>query len=661
MNDSLGKSRQPLVETNRTNHSASRTNIKSVKDGRENSRSSLEMRRSSDLQRESRPKTAPSSLRVPHDEEDMDATRGTAEREVARNLQDECDQAASFPNDEQNGADQEFYPLRDWPSIGEDEARLQVRSGGAIDDSYRDNESEDEELREFESIERKIAAGLQDSGTMRASASSDHEAAEKSDTMSEEDGEDIYEEDLDDEPLANPRNSKAHLVYGDDEVWSNDVEPNTGLSTSAKKGYCDDNNLHDEDFNDKDADHVGDKANTRSSLVTKFFVNDDKGKSVKTSLVNRNQGNKNQLVSPNKQKKVSIASPSAEELKRTKQVDEHEKKYSSEKSEGASVESKMLELEKEIMEFRKQNEMLQKVRSEVERQRHALLSEKEGLSKNLQDAENRFEKYKEAEMKKLRKDRKDMERNVALWQQQVQDIRAERDTVKKELQAVQEENSRKEKKLRSEIERLKKKVDDLTAKNEELARELKFSEEARLAIQDREHLIHAKAKLTKAKEANTRDSVVPCMTPRSEDSLASHIAQVAVDESNSKKNKQDDLRAKIITTQEKQSSPLMVSDDQMNGTKSRTDLLDETLIIDAGLRKQDGATTPHDESELVLEKQYDDGKIEKRYSDGRRVLIFSNGTSKLRLVLTQFKLILRSQGKKSFQTVEVLSTFRTET
>ena len=629
MNDSTGKSRQPLAETNRTNQSSSKSNTKAAKDGRENARSSLETRRSTDMKREEiRPKTAPSSFHGSNSEEDAEVGHGTWERKVARNLQDECDQAASLSDDYQETSDQETNTLTARPSLYEGEPRAQTRFNGG-DDSNREN-SEDEELREFESIERKIAAGLQESGAIQVNAFTDEEGAMKNNMPNDEDGEDIYDEDAEEEPVLNTYRSNEHIEYGDDEEWSNDAETNAGLTSSMNKGYSDENNMIEDDINYYGKAPEGEHTVTRSSLVNKFFVSDEKGKSDKSlSSGNRNQQNKSQLKSPNKQKKVTIASPRSEIQKGKKQTAEQEMKHSGEQSEGASVEDKVLELENEIMEFRKQNEMLQKVRSEVESQRQALLEEKGGLSKNLHDAENRFEKYKEAEMKKLRKDRKDMERNVALWQQQVQDTRAERDSARKELQAAQEENSRKEKKLRSEIERLKKKVDDLMAKNEELARELKFSEEARLAIQDREVLIQAKAKLSKAKESTARDNSVPCMTPRSEETLASHIAQVAVDESNSIKILPD--------MQEKRTTALNISNDGTSIiTQSRTDLLDETLVIDAGLRKQDSSKGSDEETQLVLEKQHADGKIEQRYSDGRRVLIFSNGTSKfLRYVFTE--------------------------
>ena len=77
---------------------------------------------------------------------------------------------------------------------------------------------------------------------------------------------------------------------------------------------------------------------------------------------------------------------------------------------------------------------------------------------------------------------------------QVADLKGEREKSRQEMLVMQEDAARREKRLKSEVERLKKKLDDTQARNEELARELRFSEEARLAIRDQEHLQALKVK-----------------------------------------------------------------------------------------------------------------------------------------------------------------------
>jgi len=52
--------------------------------------------------------------------------------------------------------------------------------------------------------------------------------------------------------------------------------------------------------------------------------------------------------------------------------------------------------------------------------------EKHSLSQNLVEAEERFERYKEAELKKMKKDRRDIDKQLQLAQAQVADTHTHR-------------------------------------------------------------------------------------------------------------------------------------------------------------------------------------------------------------------------------------------
>lgn len=64
---------------------------------------------------------------------------------------------------------------------------------------------------------------------------------------------------------------------------------------------------------------------------------------------------------------------------------------------------------------------------------------------------------------------------------QVLELKAERDALRREISAAQAESAKREKKLKMELERVRQQLEDAAQRNAELQRELKFSEEARIA------------------------------------------------------------------------------------------------------------------------------------------------------------------------------------
>ncbi|KAJ1479724.1 hypothetical protein T484DRAFT_1813228, partial [Baffinella frigidus] len=191
------------------------------------------------------------------------------------------------------------------------------------------------------------------------------------------------------------------------------------------------------------------------------------------------------------------------------------------------------------------NKLLEKLRGEAEQERSTVAAEESKIASHWKEAEERFEKYKEAETKKLRRERKDAEKHVALWQK----LRRERKDASfekhvalwQEIQVVQDDASRREKKLKGELERLKAKQEETHARNEEVTRELKFSEEARIAVQDREHVAQQKARAAGEAAARASDAAkaadrggaaraLPAsMSAAQQQALAERIARTAVE------------------------------------------------------------------------------------------------------------------------------------
>jgi hypothetical protein len=71
--------------------------------------------------------------------------------------------------------------------------------------------------------------------------------------------------------------------------------------------------------------------------------------------------------------------------------------------------------------------------------------------------------------------------NIYVLDAQVQELKAERDALRKEVSTMQADAAKREKKLKMELERVRQQLEEATQRNAELVRELKFSEEARIA------------------------------------------------------------------------------------------------------------------------------------------------------------------------------------
>ena len=267
---------------------------------------------------------------------------------------------------------------------------------------------------------------------------------------------------------------------------------------------------------------------------------------------------------------------------------------------------KMAELDKEIREFRRQNELLDKLRQDLEAEREQVHREKAGLAENLHEAEMRFARYKDAELKKLKKDRKDMEKQLQLAQAQVADVRGERDSIKQEMVVLQQDAARREKKLKSELERMKKKVEDTQQRNEEVVRELKFSEEARVAMQDKEELACLKARMATSAKAKANGaceprSVAPAvrmhLSPRSQDALASQIAARA---SAAQTPLDDDLHLTSIlpSSQRGRADGGGDNDNQGNTARSASVLSSSVLLraLDASMNDSNSSSSKYLES-----------------------------------------------------------------
>jgi len=524
------------------------------------------------------------------------------------------------------------------------------------------NPEEEAELLEFESLERKVVqAGADDSiyrNVLKQDAYAGDSAADsdyESDALGEHQNALEHEQS---EPFMHPASEDLYMCE-EAETWD-DADSESAAALQDLVHPCESQHRADEEDNGGAYE-----APARSSLVNKLFVQKQPKRKTATPTAKSGPARGKEA----RASKDGTAAPAAKENEGGHADD-------------AALENKMAQLDEEIREFRKQNALLDKLRQELDAEREEVALQRRSLSENLVEAEQRFERYKEAELKKLKRDRRDMDKQLQLAQAQVGDLRGERDSMRQEMQVLQEDAARREKKLKSEVDRLKKKLEDMQLRNEELVRELRFSEEARVAMQDKEHLATLKARATAKQDALAVPPAAPLgMSPRSQDVLAAQIATSAVEShqthslagrealctsgvvaSGSKRDSGDsstvvgsgNLLCRTLDAsagESKHSEGLSkLHDDSMTASLyvDRTGLItDETLEIDvATMRKmpvrnssarelQHSKTDPGSAgsescSTIVSEKQHGDGKVERVFADGKKLLIFSNGTRECR-------------------------------
>ncbi|XP_059154868.1 centromere protein J-like [Physella acuta] len=142
---------------------------------------------------------------------------------------------------------------------------------------------------------------------------------------------------------------------------------------------------------------------------------------------------------------------------------------------------KIKNLEIEIEKFRSENAKLEKLSREREEGLAKLKQEIEHFQKEKEEELKRIEEYKAEEMKKLKRERKLFD----TYQKKIRSMpdkkdREEIDTLRNQLQELQDELKRKESRWSSSTTRLKDKIAELEVENGELKEEIRILEKKRL-------------------------------------------------------------------------------------------------------------------------------------------------------------------------------------
>eukprot|EP00118_Oscarella_pearsei_P008466 m.43726 g.43726 ORF g.43726 m.43726 type:complete len:938 (+) comp33471_c0_seq1:246-3059(+) len=142
---------------------------------------------------------------------------------------------------------------------------------------------------------------------------------------------------------------------------------------------------------------------------------------------------------------------------------------------------KLTDLEKEIKRFKAENAAVAKIREEREKEFCALQKERSDFQSWKEKEMAEFESYKDAEARKLRKEKQVFEQHRASLQNKPdKQEREEIAGLKKEVEDVQSELSRRELRWNAAGERYRAKIGILEKENKELKEELRVMEEQRL-------------------------------------------------------------------------------------------------------------------------------------------------------------------------------------
>lgn len=145
------------------------------------------------------------------------------------------------------------------------------------------------------------------------------------------------------------------------------------------------------------------------------------------------------------------------------------------------VSDKIKELDNEIDKFKNENEKLNKLKNEYNKLTKELKQELTQVNELKNSQIKEFNIWKEAEMKKLEKDKKVHARNIKAMQEMPnRKEREEIDELTKQLATIKEEFKVKENKNKLNENRLKKIVDEYKSKNDDLNKQIKEGEEVRI-------------------------------------------------------------------------------------------------------------------------------------------------------------------------------------
>eukprot|EP00794_Sanderia_malayensis_P014387 gene14387-15884_t len=263
------------------------------------------------------------------------------------------------------------------------------------------------------------------------------------------------------------------------------------------------------------------------------------------------------------------------------------------------MKTKLSELESEISKFKQENNNLEKLKIEREKELSKLRTEVERFQKQRSDELERIEKFKDEEARKIKRERKLFEK----YQKEARTIpnkkdRDEIEALKQQLEELQDEVKRRETRWNGSAARFRKRIEDLENENHQLKENLKIVEKERLQRwSEQKNNTPEDNGEVKRVEHNPRLDVVPEEHPPSPSCVSSVYFR-----SNS---------ISLLTLKTRKDSNSVAPPTQ------RLSVTPEKPV--ASQEKQDLINT---------QTRYSDGKVERILSNGSREITFPNGTIK---------------------------------
>jgi len=175
------------------------------------------------------------------------------------------------------------------------------------------------------------------------------------------------------------------------------------------------------------------------------------------------------------------------------------------------VDDKIEALNQEIAKFKSENESVKRLKKKYEEMNKTFTKQMEDFAKKKESEKNEFELLKQEEIKKIKMEKKVMERQnkSSAENKPTRKEREEIDTFKKQIAKLTEENKLKDQRNKLAFERLRKQNEDLIQKNQELQEEIKHLENLRLTSKNpiKDKVITKNAKNMKMNEEKKEENI----------------------------------------------------------------------------------------------------------------------------------------------------------
>ena len=325
--------------------------------------------------------------------------------------------------------------------------------------------------------------------------------------------------------------------------------------------------------------------------------------------------------------------------------------------------SKAAELEQEITKFKEENEKLVKQRRKLEDLRSRTMSEHQAWERKKEIEIAELENKKQGLASSLARERRTLQREKN--QMLKLPTRKERDEIedlRKEFESYREEAQRREKRLRFEVERLRKANDALTAKNKDLAVEVRaFENEAIQNEWSQDAQTTTRAKVRIVKNVDGASSHVGDRLHRPE-SGCTDMAYAMGGADNILSAAKETMRECLGGAEEHSGSDVRYGNFAIE--ESEHTHQDERELLKNTMQSRPPHTLHEEEWNKIDELAYNDdqfeeilhvgGKVERRYKSGRKIVFFTNGTRKESFPSGCYSAVYFHNGdiKKSFSSPE---------